>query len=43
MYVMCGTVIAHDPKLCPIVFGSDVIFAVKACKHNISMLLAMLF
>ena len=24
MYVICGTVIAHDPKMCPIVFGSDV-------------------
>ena len=23
MHVLCNTVIAHDPKMCPIVFGSD--------------------
>ena len=24
IYVICGIVIAHGPKMCPIVFGSDV-------------------
>ena len=37
MYVICGTVIAHDPKMCPIVFGRDVMHINEGAGLNVKI------
>ena len=38
MYIICGTVIAHDPKMCPYVFGSDVMHINEEVGLNVKIL-----
>ena len=38
IYVICGIVIAHDPKMCPIVFGSDVMHINEGAGLNVKIL-----
>ena len=37
IYVICGIVIAHDPKMCPIVFGSDVMHINEGAGLNVKI------
>ena len=38
IYVICGIVIAHGPKMCPIVFGSDVMHINEEAGLNVKIL-----
>ena len=38
MYVICGKVRAHDPKMCPFVFGSDVMHINEEAGLNVKIL-----
>ena len=37
IYVICGILIAHDPKMCPIVFGGDVMHSNEGAGLNVKI------
>ena len=43
MYVICGIVIAHGLKMCPIVFGSDVMHIDEEAGLNVNILKCYIF
>ena len=43
MYIICGIVIAHDPKMCPIVFGNDVMHIDEEAGLNVNILKCYIF